>query len=137
MAVSRAFPGSSGPSPPLSSVALALTLETTAREIADMARLSDRLQELISVALLSDATRDPGHVREFQAIDRLVQHLHGVALFVSALSDAVPETWRVDAERAAGEVPLHDLALRLAGVVGPDLRAAAPSDQGGDLELFG
>jgi hypothetical protein len=109
-----------------------------AEEIGDLARLSDRLQSLISAALLADGSANPDHVKEFQAIDLLVQRLHGVATFVDALAAATPVDWRVDAAAAAAGVPLGDLARRLGGLGAP----AGASDQTrpaetGDLDLFG
>jgi hypothetical protein len=44
---------------------LAQTLAVVATELADMAVVSDRLQALISDALLADGAAEADHVREF------------------------------------------------------------------------
>jgi hypothetical protein len=77
--------------------AVAQTLMAVALEIKDLARVSDRLQSLISTALVFDGSANADHVREFQAIDLLVQRLHGVAIFMEALSDLAPLSWRLSA----------------------------------------
>jgi len=117
---------------------LSTTLSAVAVEIDDLAKLSDRLQSLISAALTADGAANSDHMKEFQAIDLLVQRLHGVAIFMSALAESTSVHWHVDAAAAAAGVPLGDLARRLGGLASP----TAASDQtrplpSGDLDLFG
>jgi hypothetical protein len=95
---------------------------------------------VISAALVADSSAHPDHLRDFQAIDYLVQRLHGVAAFMDALAvSAAAQDWRVDAAAAAARLPLSDLANRLggahasAGAVDP----TSPPPTDGDLELFG
>jgi hypothetical protein len=112
------------------------TLDAVASEVTDLALISDRLQALISVALIADGTSNSDHMREFQAIDLLVQRLHGVAVFLGALARDTPCEWRANAAAAATDVALTDLALRLTGASLKPVEQAEP-DSSGDLELFG
>jgi hypothetical protein len=117
---------------------LPTTLCAVAGEISELAQLSDRLQALISAALLADGSTDPDHIKEFQAIDLLVQSLHGVATFLGALADSTSTEWRVDAAAAASDVLLTDLARRLGGVcASADALDQTRPPPTGDLDLFG
>jgi hypothetical protein len=115
---------------------VAQTLMAIALEVRDLAHLSDRLQTLISTALVLDGSTDADHLREFQAIDLIVQRLHGVAIFVERLSDLAPLSWRLNAADAALHVSLNDLARRLSSVSQPSspVNANAGADDG--YELF-
>jgi hypothetical protein len=111
---------------------LSATLRTMAAELQRLAEISDGLQPLVSAALVADGATNHDHVREFQAMDFLVQHLHGVSAFAAALADGAPDGWRLDAADAATCVSLTDLAKRLAGQA-----AADPKDEvEDDFELF-
>jgi hypothetical protein len=114
---------------------VAQTLMAVALEVRDLARMSDRLQTLISTALVFDGSAHADHLREFQAIDLLVQRLHGVAIFVESLSELTPPGWRLNTGIAAAEVPLTDLARRLSGLSDRSASAGAGADDG--YELFG
>jgi hypothetical protein len=109
-------------------------LTAVASEVAELAVLSDRLQALISAALMAQGARDAEQMRQFQAIDLLVQRLHGVSVFIEGLRAVTPSAWQVDPSRAAAAVALSDLARRLAGI-GPE--PSSEADASGDLELFG
>ncbi len=113
------------------------TLRTVAAEVSHLADMSDRLQALISSALLADTTTNAGHLKEFQAIDLLVQRLHGVAIFISALAETTHPDWRVDAAAAAANIPLSDLARRLSGAAPTERAREDEPLSDGDLELFG
>jgi len=116
---------------------LSTTLSAVALEINDLAHLSDRLQTLISGALAADSSANPEHLREFQAIDLLVQRLHGVGIFMNALAGSIPEDWRVAAAAAASNVPLGDLARRLGSDESLDSANPVHHAPSGDLDLFG
>jgi len=116
---------------------LSTTLSAVALEINDLARLSDRLQTLISGALAADSSANPEHLREFQAIDLLVQRLHGVGIFMDALAGSISEDWRVAAAAAAANVPLGDLARRLGGDESLNGANSVHLPPSGDLDLFG
>ena len=110
-------------------------LSAVAREVAQMAAVSDELQVLISAALVADGSSSAEHLREFQAIDLLVQRLQGVATFMEGLAARASPDWRIDVNGAAAAVPLSDLARRLTG--GLDRRADPHETSDGSLELFG
>jgi hypothetical protein len=110
-------------------------LGSVATELQALAILSDRLQSLISKALVADSATNAEHLQEFQAIDLLVQRLSGVATFAHALSQAAPQTWRIDAAAAAASITLSDLSRRLSGH--SDRRASQPShDDDSNFEMF-
>ena len=112
-------------------------LVAVGREIAALAEVSDRLQGLISAALVADGSRNADHMREFQAIDLLVQRLQGVSIFVEAMASQASPEWRMDAVGAAAKVPLSDLARRLTGdIEGPCVLRSEPGVDDGELDLF-
>jgi hypothetical protein len=113
------------------------TLSAVAGEVRALAQLGDRLQALISVALVADSMTHVDHVREFQAIDLLAQRLHGVSSFIDALADGAPTEWTLDAAAAAAHITLSDLAKRLGGSAKASVTPAADPADMGDLELFG
>ncbi len=113
------------------------TLAAAALEVSELAQMSDRLQALISVALIADATNDD-HLREFQAIDLLVQRLHGVSIFMKALAGASPHHWQVDAKEATSGVVLSALADRLSGTVAESEPPPSSEDtSSGSMDFFG
>jgi hypothetical protein len=134
MAASNPYPAA--PDWEASDVPLTETLTALATEIGELARLSDRLQFLISAALVADGAANADHLREFQAIDLLVQRLHGVTNFVESLSALMPAGWRIDAAAAASRVSLTDLARRLSGQSPAPLDSSSSDDDDGDFELF-
>ena len=105
-------------------------------EIASLAETGDRLQSMIGAALAADVARNADHMREFQAIDLLVQRLQGVSVFVDALTRQASPYWRVDLAEAAAGVPLSDLARRLTGQETLPPLGEAPRSDEGDFELF-
>jgi hypothetical protein len=113
------------------------TLLAVAQEIGDLARVSDRLQVLISEALIADGTTNADHLLEFQAIDLLVQRLHGVSSFLETLADLAPADWRLDSVAAASNVLLTALANRLSGQDGASDLGSEASGDDGEIELFG
>jgi hypothetical protein len=115
---------------------VAQTLRAVALEVKDLALLTDRLQTLIGVALVFDGSTHADHMREFQAIDLLVQRLQGVAIFMQSLSDLVPLGWRLSVGEAAARVPLTDLARRLSGLPDPPSHTDANAGADDGYELF-
>jgi hypothetical protein len=115
---------------------VAETLSAVALEVNELAHLSDRLQAMISGALINDGATNDDHLREFQAIDLLVQRLHGVSTFVTALANATPGEWKVDAAGATADVVLSALAQRLSGrphAAEPAIKA----EDAGSMDFFG
>ena len=116
---------------------IAEPLRLAALEVADLARLGDRLQGVIASLSANHSGRpDPGLVIEAQAADLLSQRLTGMAAFLSALASAAPQGVTTDVHAAVMDLTLAEQARRLGG---PSLAPAgpvAPAD-GGDLVLFG
>jgi hypothetical protein len=105
---------------------LAETLDLVAREVADLARMADRLERVIQ-RLAADGVRDPAALMDAQAADLLTQRLDGLAAFVGALAGAAAADVSIDVAGAARRLPLADQARRLTGApapaVGPESEA--------------
>lgn len=98
---------------------LQTVLRAGAEELADLALVADQLGA-VGIA----------DVERWQSLDRMSQHLAGMAAFLSALSAAVPDT-SLDVSRAMDRLTTSALADRLAG------RACEEAADAGALELFG
>jgi hypothetical protein len=110
-------------------------IEAMRAELARLAADADRLQTVMSGAIVAASLIDPECLRESQLLDLLVQRLHGLSDFAAALGPTTSRLWLADPELAARSVRLADQAAVLAmPSSGP--RPAAP-DVSGDLELFG
>ncbi len=113
------------------------TLTAVATEVTELAVLGDQLQILVSSALMSDGATHAAHMREFQAIDLLVQRLQGVSVFMHGLARATPADWRLDAAPMAAQVALADLGRRLTGEACTNDTLSRNAGSVGDCELFG
>jgi hypothetical protein len=67
---------------------LSVTLDRVAQEVADLARLGETLQSVIS--RLAAGPADPLTLMDAQGADLLSQRLEGLAAFVRALAQAAP-----------------------------------------------
>lgn len=119
---------------PLKDAPASLMLQRAARELHDLAAMTDRLQEIVGDVVLLDTEAPDARVYELQDLDRLRQSISCLASFLESLSlDAGPE-WTVDAGKAIREITLLELAGRL---VHPDTEGrrlhAAPA---GDCDVF-
>ena len=120
--------------PALKDAPASLMLMRAARELHDLAAMTDRLQNVVGDVVILDTEATNARVYELQDLDRLRQSISCLALFLESLSqDAGPE-WHVDAAKAIREITLLELAGRL---VHPDTEGrrlhSAPS---GDCDLF-
>ncbi len=88
--------------------------------------------ELVELAAVADGlgTLGVADIERWQALDRLSQHLAGIASFLTDLADAVPQV-TLDLSEALGALKTAALADRLAG------RYRDADDDPGALELFG
>jgi hypothetical protein len=78
---------------------------------------------------------DPVMVQELQALDLMTQSLSALSHFVHGLIDQLPDDIDLDLTALLGDVPLHDLAGRLAaGSGGASLIFEDP--QAGNFDLF-
>ena len=109
------------------------TLDVCAAELAELARMADRLQT--TVAVLSAGAPRVELLTECQSADLLYQRIAGLAVFMARLAGVAPNDTLIDAPGAAGCLPLADQAVRLGGLrrVGDQIPHPAPS---GDMELF-
>jgi hypothetical protein len=113
-----------------SDVALAEVLAAMRVELAELAGSGERLQDILGVAIAhAGVMPDPALIEEAQGLDRMVQRLSALSMFIQAVTDDLPPAWRLDVDRALDSLPLTDLARRLSHreIV------HAPS---GDLDLF-
>ena len=97
---------------------LTSTIERTTRELRAIAASVDELEHVVGAALTLAGSGAPSnsHILELQSLDVVRQKVAGVADFLDALNETIPQAWRVDAEAAARVITLSDMAARLAGV---------------------
>jgi type II secretory pathway component PulM len=120
--------------PALKDAPASLMLMRAARELHDLAAMTDRLQNVVGDVVILDTEATNARVYELQDLDRLRQSISCLAVFIESVAlDAGPE-WIVDASRAIRQVTLLELAARL---VHPDTEGrrlnSAPA---GDCDLF-
>lgn len=112
---------------------LAEPLALAAIELADLARLSDRLQSSVARLTADLGPPDSGFLTEVQAIDLLSQRLDGMAAFLRVLAASAPTHVTTDVHAAVMGLTLAEQARRLSGA---PAQAAEPADDG-ELQLFG
>jgi hypothetical protein len=112
---------------------IAEPLRLAAMEVADLARLGDRLQAVMARLTANQGRPDTVVVIEAQAADLLSQRLVGLAAFLNALADAAPADMAIDIYDAVMDLTLAEQARRLSG---PG-QVLAPAAETGDLVLFG
>jgi hypothetical protein len=95
---------------------LASALERTTRELRAIASSVDIVEHAVGAMLATNAPSGESHIQKLQSLDLIRQRVAGVADFLDALIEKVPETWRIDAEGPARFVTLADMAARLGGV---------------------
>lgn len=111
---------------------LAEPLRLAAIELADLARLSDRLQGSIARLTADLGPPDSGFLTEVQAVDLLSQRLEGMAAFLRVLAATAPQDVTTDVHAAVMGLTLAEQARRLSGAL-PDAETPA---SGGELQLF-
>lgn len=119
---------------PLTDAPASLMLLRAARELHDLASMTDRLQHVVGDVVMLDTEATDSRVYELQDLDRLRQSISCLAVFLESLAmDSGPD-WIVDAAKAIRQVTLLELAARL---VHPDTEGrrlhSAPA---GDCDLF-
>ena len=96
-------------------------------ELEDAAATALALQD--SIGAVIGRLREPTpEVYALQAVDRLAQTLADLARFVGAVSEGVPESWHVEAARAALALHQRELARRLALTAGEEASVPPPED---------
>lgn len=94
---------------------LSQSLGLVASEVAELARLGDRLQGVISRMAATLGAPDADTLEEAQAADLLSQRLAGLAAFVQALALAAPQDATADIRAAVNALTLAEQARRLSG----------------------
>lgn len=89
------------------------SLDRVAQEVADLARMGEALQSVIS--RLATGPADPQTLMDAQGADLLSQRLEGLAEFVRALAQSAPAGVTTDVEAAVRALTLADQARRLTG----------------------
>jgi hypothetical protein len=107
-------------------------LGLAAVELADLARLSDRLQQSVARLTADLGPPDSGFLTEVQAIDLLSQRLDGMAAFLRVLAASAPTNVMTDVHAAVMGLTLAEQARRLSGA---HPQPAEPADDG-ELQLF-
>ena len=92
---------------------LADSLDRVADEVADLVRLGDQLQAVISRLAAADGAPDAATLVEAQSADLLSQRLSGLAGFVRALADAAPSDLTTDIGAAISALTLAEQIHRL------------------------
>ncbi|HZZ33728.1 MAG TPA: hypothetical protein VFE10_17230 [Phenylobacterium sp.] len=110
---------------------LAEPLQMAAIELADLARLSDRLQSSILRLTVGLGPLDAEFVTEVQAVDLLSQRLEGMAAFLRSLAASTPCDATTDVHAAVMGLTLADQARRLSGP-----HEACEAEVIGELQLF-
>jgi len=110
---------------------LSQSLDLVAGEVAELARLGDQLQRVISRLAATLGAPDPDTLKEAQAADLLSQRLAGLATFVQALAHAAPRDATADIAAAVNALTLTEQARRLSGPFHP-----SPAEPGDDLTTF-
>lgn len=111
---------------------LSQSLDLVAGEVAELARLGDRLQGVISRLAANLGAPDTDTLEEAQAADLLSQRLAGLAAFVQALANAAPRDATADIAAAVNALTLTEQARRLSSPTNPP----APAEPAGDLTTF-
>lgn len=112
-------------------VALAEVLAAMRIELAELAVCGERLQDILGVAIShARGVPDPALIEEAQGLDRMVQRLSALSIFIEAVTADLPPAWRLDVDDALNALPLTDLACRLSR------RETGIKTPSGDLDLF-
>ena len=109
----------SAPATPHPQLGLVAVLQAAAAELMHLAGLADGL-----------GVCQTGNAEQWQSLDRMSQHLGELSLFLSAVSEAVPDL-RPDLADALAAVRVGKLVQRL--TASP---AAEEEEDSGELELF-
>ncbi len=113
-----------------STVPLNNILGTLGEEFSDLGLLADRLQGVLSPALLAVAHDTECH-KNIQMLDLFAQRLNALSAYVATLGQTVPRDWLINSEAALSTVSLSRLAWRLQGTEAPE-----PHVESGELDLF-
>jgi len=114
------------------SISMNDALCAAAVELADLARLSGRVEMIVSDLVARADDPSPALLAECQVADLLSQRLVGVAAFLSELAEAAPANAKVKVADAVRNITLAEQARRLSG----RRLIATPYIEDGELALF-
>jgi hypothetical protein len=103
------------------------------RELVDLSRCADDLQDTISSIVARAGPLDLDTPTRLQAADALSQRLDRLARLVGALEAEIPERWTLDGAANSG-IGLHQAITRLRDDAGA--RIGQASEGGGECEFF-
>lgn len=116
---------------------LAEPLRLAALELAELARLSDRLQRAIGRLTERRGAPDAAFITEAQTADLLSQRLEGMAAFLRVIAASAPQNVTTDVYAAVMDLTLSEQARRLSGLPPADACPRDPPQGCGELQLFG
>lgn len=109
----------------------AAVLSGVGSELRSLAIIIEELEELIANLVVAGAFAGSPSVYKLQALDKVCQTLEGLADFIDALKDLVPEC-QIDVELAGRLIKISDLSRRLSGECSED----AGEINDGQCEVF-
>ena len=89
------------------------TLNRASRELLTFVAMIGDLEDAVGEAIAGATPAHEVQIQELQKLDHVRQLIIGAADFLHALTENMPQDWRVDARKAARSVRLADLAVRL------------------------
>jgi hypothetical protein len=93
------------------SVSINTLLNATVSELSDLKKISEDLQEAISLS----APATNGSLQTMQRLDYLTQSLEALSEFWSQTKSSVEDNWEINCGDALQSIPLKDLASALRG----------------------
>lgn len=110
------------------------TLNCASGELRKTVELVEGLENVVSLALSRSGGAGHDQMLELQKLDHISQKILGVADFLEALSEGLPDDWRVDADKAARRVLLAELGKRLGSPESAEPPAEPP--ESAECEMF-
>lgn len=105
-------------------------------ELVDVAELIERLEPLLSNGRSTEFLASPDHMRVMQGIDLAVQKAHGLATFLTGISERLEPEHLIDITTALNLITLEDMKRRLKASIDVAHSAEAYQKASGDLEFF-
>lgn len=93
------------------SVSINTLLNATVSELSDLKKISEDLQEAISLS----APATNGSLQTMQRLDYLTQSLDALSEFWAQTQSSVKDNWEINCGDAIQNIPLKDLASALRG----------------------
>jgi len=111
----------------------AAALRRSSRELRKTITMVEELEQIVGLAIALAGEAGADQMLELQKLDHLQQKILGVADFLDAVSEQMPEEWRIDAKGASRCVLLAELGAKLGSPDAPDETEAVAPEK---YELF-